>query len=146
MRIYFVLLLAVAAVSNIAAVTVDIPRDLSASFRDGEASADVALPVGRLDDLRVFKIRLQFNSNLSNNVQVAFGIDGAHVAKDGALSLEETKFIIGWDGGVVYPGQQAQGPFCFCPAGFSGFTGTHSDREDSGCAGGGGAVGDFHPG
>lgn len=80
-----------------AAVTLDVARLAEPSFADREVSGDVALPANRLDLLRVFRLEMTFGSTPSNNVQVAFGRDT--MPEDGALAVEETDFIIGWDCG-----------------------------------------------
>ena len=76
------------------AVTLDVGRLPGPSFADGEVSADAALPAGRTDGLRTFRLELTFGATPSNNVQVAFGRDA--IPADGALAAEETDFIVGW--------------------------------------------------
>ncbi|MDD5707930.1 MAG: hypothetical protein PHR35_18585 [Kiritimatiellae bacterium] len=79
------------------ALTLDVPRLPAPTFADREVSADIAA-TGNLDrNLRVFTLSLTFDATASNNVQVAFGADGARM--DGALAAEETDFIVGWDSG-----------------------------------------------
>ncbi len=76
------------------AVTLDVARLPAPSFADGEVSGDAALPAGRTNDLRTFRLEMTFDSTASNNVQVAFGRD--NMPADGALAAEETDFIVGW--------------------------------------------------
>jgi hypothetical protein len=81
-----------------AAVTLDVARLSSPSFADREAAGDAALPpTNRMDNLRVFRLEMTFESTPSNNVQVALGRDNRPA--DGALASEETDFIVGWDCG-----------------------------------------------
>ena len=87
--------LAVLLLSHYAhAVTLDVARLPGPSFADGEVSADAALPAGRTNDLRTFRMELTFEASSSNNVQVAFGRDT--IPADGFLAAEETDFIVGW--------------------------------------------------
>ena len=85
------------SVLSAAAVTLDVARLPQPSFADREVSENVALPANRLDSLRVFRLEMTFDATASNNVQVAFGHDA--MPADGALSAEETAYIIGWDCG-----------------------------------------------
>ena len=80
-----------------AAVTLDVARLPEAAFADREVSGDATLPANRLDQLRTFRLEMTFESNSSNNVQVAFGCDA--MPADGALAAEETDFIVGYDCG-----------------------------------------------
>ena len=57
----------------------------------------MALPENRLEKMRVFRLEMTFDATASNNVQVAFGHDT--MPADGALSAEETAYIIGYDCG-----------------------------------------------
>lgn len=84
---------------NIAAVTVDVSNMTPVLFPDGERSLDVVLPEGRMADLDVVKIQIEFNSSPSGCVQVAAGVDDRYgiAFKDSALTLSETDFIFGWD-------------------------------------------------
>ncbi len=79
------------------AVTLDVARLPGPVFADREISADAALPAGRTNDLRTFRLEMTFEATPSNNVQVAFGRDA--LPADGALDAGETDFIIGWDRG-----------------------------------------------
>jgi len=79
------------------AVTLDVARLPAPSFADGEVSGDAALPSGRTNDLRTFRLEMTFDATPSNNVQVAFGRD--NLPADGFLAAEETDCIIGWDCG-----------------------------------------------
>jgi len=79
------------------AVTLDVARLPEPAFADGEVSADAALPAGRTNDLRTFRLEMTFDATPSNNVQAAFGRDAAPA--DGCLDAGETDFIIGWDCG-----------------------------------------------
>jgi hypothetical protein len=85
------------SVLSAAAVTLDVARLPGPSFADREVSSDTALPANRLDLLRTFRLEMTFYSTPSNNVQAAFGRDA--MSADGALSSEETDFIIGNDCG-----------------------------------------------
>ena len=79
------------------AVTLDVARLPEPAFADREVSADAALPAGRTNDLRTFRLEMTFDAIPSNNVQAAFGRDAAPA--DGCLDAGETDFIIGWDCG-----------------------------------------------
>lgn len=92
-RLLAILLLAQCA----RAVTLDVARLPEPAFADGEVSADAALPAGRTNDLRAFRLEMTFEATPSNNVQAAFGRDAAPA--DGALDAGETGLIIGWDRG-----------------------------------------------
>lgn len=96
MRKLYLLALSLSVLSA-AAVTVDVPRLSGPSYADREVSGDVALPENRLAKMRVFRLEMTFDATASNNVQVAFGHDT--MPADGALSAEETAYIIGWDCG-----------------------------------------------
>ena len=74
-----------------------MPRLSGPSYADREVSGDVALPENRLEKMRVFRLEMTFDATASNNVQVAFGHDT--MPADGALSAEETAYIIGYDCG-----------------------------------------------
>jgi hypothetical protein len=58
------------------------------------------VPATAQEHLRSFRLELSFAATPSNNVQVAFGQDGAPA--DGKLAAEETAFIIGWDRGAWF--------------------------------------------
>ena len=92
----YLLVLSLSALSA-AAVTLDVPQLPAPSFADREVSVDAALPAGRTEKLRVFRLEMTFDATPSNNVQVAFGQDT--MPADGALAAEETAYIIGWDCG-----------------------------------------------
>jgi len=79
------------------AVTLDVSRLQAPAFADKEASGDAALPAGRTNDLRTFRLEMTFDATPSNNVQVAFGRD--NLPADGFLAAEETDCVIGWDCG-----------------------------------------------
>jgi len=79
------------------AVTLDVARLPGPVFADGEVSADAALPAGRTNDLRTFRLEMTFEATPSNNVEAAFGRDC--LPADGLLAAGETDFIIGWDCG-----------------------------------------------
>ena len=96
MRNLFLLALSLSVLSA-AAVTLDVARLPEAAFADREVSGDATLPANRLDQLRTFRLEMTFESNSSNNVQVAFGCDA--MPADGALAAEETDFIVGYDCG-----------------------------------------------
>ncbi|MDD3544218.1 MAG: hypothetical protein PHG96_02525 [Kiritimatiellae bacterium] len=79
------------------AATLDVPRLPDPVFADREVSAASALPAGRLDGLRVFRLEISFDATPSNNVQVSLGRDTAPA--DGSLDAGETYLAIGWDRG-----------------------------------------------
>ena len=79
------------------AATLDVPRLPEPVFADREVSAAHALPAGRLDGLRVFRLDISFEATPSNNVQVSLGRDTAPA--DGSLDAGETYLAIGWDRG-----------------------------------------------
>ncbi len=86
-----------AAVLAAGAATLEVPRLPEPDFADREASAAYALPAGRLDGLRVFRLELAFEATPSNSVQVCLGRDTAPA--DNALDAGETDLAIGWDRG-----------------------------------------------
>ena len=91
-------LLAVLLLSHYAhAVTLEVARMPEPAFADREISADAALPAGRTNDLRTFRLEMTFEATPSNNVQAAFGRDTAPA--DGSLDAGETDFVIGWECG-----------------------------------------------
>jgi hypothetical protein len=83
-------------------------------FADGEVSADAALPAGRTNDLRTFRLEMTFGTTSSNNVQVAFGRDNRPA--DGCLDAGKTDFIVGWDCGEVVEKTNHVLPHSFSPA------------------------------
>jgi hypothetical protein len=97
MRIISVLLL---AATTCGALTVDIPPLDTERPADGEASVDVAIPPKVHEHLREVRIELTLHATVSNNVQIAFGLDT--LPADGALAAEETAFILGWDSGAWF--------------------------------------------
>ena len=96
MRKFLFLVLPLSILSATAA-TLDVTRLPAPSYADREVSGDTALPAGRTEGLRVFRLELTFESTPSNNVQVAFGRDTRPA--DSSLAAEEIDFIIGWDCG-----------------------------------------------
>jgi hypothetical protein len=86
-----------AAVLAAGAATLDVPRLPPPETADREVSASSALPAGRLDGLRVFRLELAFDATPSNNVQVSLGRDNAPA--DGRLDAGETYLAIGWNRG-----------------------------------------------
>jgi hypothetical protein len=100
---------------GVAAVTLDIAKLPDPAFTDRDVSGDAALPPGRLDRPRVFRLELSFASTPSNNVQVAFGRDS--LPSDGKLAAEEPDFVIGWDCGEWFLRPQGlRERFTFTPA------------------------------
>jgi len=79
------------------AATLDVPRLPEPAFADREVSASSALPAGRLDGLRVFRLELAFDATPSNNVLVALGRDAAPA--DGHLDAGEADLSVGWNRG-----------------------------------------------
>ena len=65
---------------------------------DAEVSTNVAFNAER-SDARSFGVSMAFSGTVSNCVQVAFGHDDNG---DGDLSAVETRFAIGWRGGVYF--------------------------------------------
>ena len=78
------------------AVTVSVLPE--SEFADTEVSTNVAFNVER-SDARSFGVSMAFSGTISNCVQVAFGHDDNG---DGDLSAVETRFAIGWRGGVYF--------------------------------------------
>ena len=78
-------------------------------WADTEISTNVAFSVWREGQKR-FDFSLSFLASPSNNVQAAFGVDDNH---DGILSLDEDRFVIGWDCGewfVAVDGRRIASP------------------------------------
>jgi len=118
MRKLCLLLLPLSALTA-AAVTLEVPGLPAPSFADREVSFDTALPAGRLENMRVFRLELTFDATPSNNVQVAFGRD--NLPADGFLADEETDFIIGWDRGQWFLRPQGlRECYAFSPAASGG--------------------------
>ena len=80
------------------AIAVTVPVLPESEFADTEVSTNVAFNVGR-SDARSFGVSMAFSGTVSNCVQVAFGHDDNG---DGDLSAVETRFAIGWRGGVYF--------------------------------------------
>ena len=93
----FAAVAAAALVAGSGAATLDVPRLPEPAFADREVSAAHALPAGRLDSLRVFRLEISFEATPSNNVQVCLGRDTA--PSDNVLDAGETDLSIGWDRG-----------------------------------------------
>ena len=89
--------LAAAAALTASAATLDVPRLPEPPFADRETSASHALPAGRTNGLRTFRLEMTFEATPSNNVQVSLGRDAAPA--DGALDAGETDVTVGWDRG-----------------------------------------------
>jgi hypothetical protein len=79
------------------AVVVDVPKISVSRFADGESSRDQSFQSSLTNRARTFKIEMSFNASMTNNVQIAFGMDSVH--EDGKLAAEETEIILGWDCG-----------------------------------------------
>ena len=75
-----------------------LPSLPEASRLDAEVSTNVAFNAER-SDARSFGVSMAFMGTVSNCVQVAFGHDDNG---DGDLSAVETRFAIGWRGGVYF--------------------------------------------
>ena len=80
------------------AIAVTVPVLPESEFADTEVSTNVAFNVER-SDARSFGVSMAFSGTVSNCVQVAFGHDDNG---DGDLSAVETRFAIGWRGGVYF--------------------------------------------
>ena len=80
------------------AIAVTVPVLPESEFADTEVSTNVAFNVER-SDARSFGVSMAFSGTISNCVQVAFGHDDNG---DGDLSAVETRFAIGWRGGVYF--------------------------------------------
>jgi len=76
---------------------VDVPKISVSRFADGESSRDQSFQSSLPNRARTFKIEMSFNASMTNNVQIAFGMDSVH--EDGKLAAEETEIILGWDCG-----------------------------------------------
>jgi hypothetical protein len=76
---------------------VDVPKISVSRFADGESSSNTAFQSNLPSRARTFKIEMSFNASMTNNVQIAFGMDSVH--EDGKLAAEETEIILGWDCG-----------------------------------------------
>ena len=75
-----------------------LPSLPEAGRLDAEVSTNVAFNAER-SDARSFGVSMAFMGTVSNCVQVAFGHDDNG---DGDLSAVETRFAIGWRGGVYF--------------------------------------------
>lgn len=80
------------------AIAVTVPVLPESEFADTEVSTNVAFNATR-SDARSFGVSMAFSGTVSNCVQVAFGHDDNG---DGDLSAVETRFAIGWRGGVYF--------------------------------------------
>lgn len=67
-------------------------------FLDTEVSTNVSFNVSR-NDVKVFDVRIELASSVSNCVQVAFGCDADG---DGELAAEETGLVLGWRAGRYF--------------------------------------------
>ena len=79
-------------------MAVSLPVLPESGFADTEVSTNVAFNATR-SDARSFGVSMAFMGTVSNCVQVAFGHDDNG---DGDLSAVETRFAIGWRGGVYF--------------------------------------------
>ena len=79
-------------------MAVSVPALPESGFADTEVSTNVAFNATR-SDARSFGVSMAFMGTVSNCVQVAFGHDDNG---DGDLSAVETRFAIGWRGGVYF--------------------------------------------
>lgn len=79
-------------------MAVSLPVLPESGFADTEVLTNVAFNATR-SDARSFGVSMAFMGTVSNCVQVAFGHDDNG---DGDLSAVETRFAIGWRGGVYF--------------------------------------------
>ena len=93
-RILFVLGLGLALQSQ-GAARVDVPPLPLATSIDTEVTTNVPFCAGGVRD-REFLLSLSLAASLSNNVEVALGVDSD---ADGELDRTETEFAVGWDCG-----------------------------------------------
>jgi len=84
-------------VISVSGVVVDVPTVPMSKFVDGESSVNKDFQSNLPNRARTFKIEMSLNATLTNNVQIAFGMDSVH--EDGKLAAEETDLILGWDCG-----------------------------------------------
>lgn len=94
---FFLLTLVISTYSVLSAKEIAVGPQFSA-FIDTEASTNVAFNVRR-SDVKVFDVRIELASSVSNCVQVAFGRDAD---ADGDLSPEETDLVLGWRSGRYF--------------------------------------------
>ena len=67
-------------------------------YADTEVSTNVCLEITELlaegDNIRFFDVSLSLVATLTNNVEIAFGVDAD---EDGVLGCRERDFVLGWD-------------------------------------------------
>ena len=83
------------AAAAFAAPRIEVPTLPQSECADAEASTNVAFRTGRRG-VRTFDVRIAYTGSASNCVEVAFGRDED---RDGDLSAEETRLLLGWRGG-----------------------------------------------
>jgi len=84
-------------IMNASSMVVDVPKVPVSLFSDEESSKDQNFQSNLPNRSRTFKVEMSLNVTLTNNIQIAFGMDSVH--EDGKLAAEETDMIIGWDCG-----------------------------------------------
>ena len=67
-------------------------RLVESPFDDTETSTNVVFDTGS-SNVREFRLLVELNADISNTVQIAFGVDAD---ENGVLEWEETDFLLGW--------------------------------------------------
>ena len=76
---------------------IDVGKLPAPEYLDTEVT--VTYPLVQPENVDCLDFSLVFNGTVSNNVEVAFGIDSDG---DGKLSLDETDMVVGWDCGSYF--------------------------------------------
>lgn len=92
-----------------AGVRVEAPTP--ADGADTESVTNVVFAAGDAND-RVFNLSLELDATVSNNVTLAFGIDGN---TNGVLDREEVDAMIGWDPGAWFYHDHRTGEESYTP-------------------------------
>ena len=99
--LFFAIPCLVAAAS--VAATMNVAPLSAPEFADTEVSTNVCLVVTQElsagDNRRFFDVSLSLVATLTNNVEIAFGVD---IDEDGVLGCRERDFVLGWDCGVWF--------------------------------------------
>lgn len=108
MKIQIALVLLVFSIISVFGVVVDVPRVDNIPYLDGEKTKSVSYVSDVESRSRTFLVQMTFNATMTNNVQIAFGVDQtvpANISVDNPdgldckLAAEETSMIIGWNCG-----------------------------------------------
>ena len=97
------LLVGLFAVQVLAAASMRVNSLPAPEYADTEVSTNVCLEIPELlaagDNIRFLDVSLSLVATLTNNVEIAFGVDAD---EDGVLGCRERDFVLGWDCGAWF--------------------------------------------